>query len=155
MRDGYLPKLGITACLGLVLTSLAGCSSPVAVTAPETSAETSDICLTMSRQLPDLVNDQTKRSVQPLDIRTAAWGDPPIVYRCGVSTPETLTPTSTLVSVNNVDWLPVEHANGTVFTTVKRKVNIEITVPSAYAPAAAVLVDFSSLIQTSDPINLS
>lgn len=130
---------------------LAACASSVAVEPPQTSNQVKEVCLTMSRQLPETVADQARRNVEPLDVRTAAWGDPPIVYRCGVETPEGLTPTSVLASVNGVEWFTQEHTEGIIFTTVKRSVNIQMTVPNAYTPEATALTEISDLIKLSDP----
>lgn len=129
---------------------LAGCAANVSIEPPQTSAEVTDICLEMSRLLPEFVGDQVKRNAQPLDIRTAAWGDPPIVYRCGVSTPTGLQPTSVLASINGVDWFTEEYTDGYVFTTVKRPANIEVSVPKTYAPEATVLADLADLINSVD-----
>ncbi|MFZ1361544.1 MAG: DUF3515 domain-containing protein [Candidatus Nanopelagicales bacterium] len=149
MHIRLLALIGVAAASA---TLLAACASPVAVDPPQTSNEVKDVCLTMSRQLPESVADQAKRNVEPLDVRTAAWGDPPIVYRCGVETPEDLTPTSVLASVNGVEWFTQEHTDGFVFTTVKRSVNVQMTVPKAYSPEATALTEISDLIKQSDPV---
>lgn len=147
MRTRPLTLAGIIAA---PVALLAACASPVAVDPPKTSDKVTDVCLAMSRQLPESVAEQSKRNVEPLDVRTAAWGDPPIVYRCGVAAPEGLTPTSVLASVNGVEWFPQEHTDGFVFTTVKREVNIQMTVPKAYSPEATALTEISDLIKQND-----
>lgn len=85
----------------------------------------------------------------PDSVSTAAWGDPPIVYRCGVDRPTTLQTTSSLVEVDGVSWLPVRLTNGYVFTTVTPPY-LEIRVPAAYSPEATVLVDFSAVARAAE-----
>ena len=148
MRSQPIVGAGVVVCVAMALTA---CSTAVSVDAPDTDDKVTDICLGLSRQLPETLNSQSKRPVEPLNIRTAAWGDPPIVYRCGVGRPAALTPTSFVTSVNGVDWFPEEHTEGFVFTTINREANIEVTVPKAYTPEATVLTDFSDLIKQQDP----
>ncbi len=76
--------------------------------------------------------------------RTVAWGDPPVVLRCGVARPTQLVPGSDaqLVDVRPeaatgaptaaaVEWLPVKNGDATVFTTVDRAVYVELSWPAA------------------------
>jgi hypothetical protein len=81
---------------------------------------------------------------------TRAWGDPPIVVRCGVSVPSALRPDSQLVTVNGVDWLPEQTDAGYRFTTVGRLANVEVTVPATYAPEGDALVDLAGSIRSLD-----
>ncbi len=67
-----------------------------------------------------------------------AWGDPPVVLRCGVTRPAGLTPGSSeqVFLAGEVYWLPVQEKSSTVFTSVDRSVYVEVRVPKkmAYQP---------------------
>ncbi len=92
---------------------------------------------------PQRVAGQDQRSTEPESPATAAWGDPPISVVCGVDRPAAYQPTSQLLSVNGVDWLPEQLESGTRFTTIGQPANVEVTVPAAYAPEADVLAQLS------------
>lgn len=81
-----------------------------------------------------------RRDVEPAQAAAVAWGDPPIVLRCGVDRPRRLQPTSLCTVVNDVGWYAESEGrplDGTVppqgpvvFTTVGRSPYIEVTVPT-------------------------
>ncbi|KWX09858.1 hypothetical protein TR74_07120, partial [Carbonactinospora thermoautotrophica] len=81
----------------------------------------------------------------------AAWGDPPIVLRCGVPVPAAYQPTSQVVTINGVDWFPEQLTRGYVFTTVGRVANVEVSVPDAYAPEVNPLVDLAGAVADKVP----
>ena len=61
-----------------------------------------------------------------------AWGDPPVVLRCGVERPPTFVRDSPLFELNGVTWYADDSdPEQTVFTTVDRPVYVEVTVPSS------------------------
>ena len=79
---------------------------------------------------------------------TAAWGEPPITLRCGVPRPSALVPTSPLIDVDGIGWLPIEGQGGSAFVAVdwpseQAPVYVEVIVPAAYAAPADVLADIS------------
>lgn len=82
---------------------------------------------------------------------TGAWGEPPITYRCGVGRPTTLVPTSRLLDVGGIGWLPLEGSGGTGFIAVTwptqaDPVYVEVLVPEEYAAPADVLIDISAAL---------
>ena len=81
----------------------------------------------------------------------AAWGDPPIVLRCGVGRPEDMAPTSEAVEIDGVSWFPQQLTAGYRFTTTGLGTRVEVTVPAAYAPETGPLVDLSPVIAASMP----
>lgn len=104
-------------------------------------------CQDLQAQLPDaLATVGSRRASTPESPLTAAYGDPPVAIRCGVPEPAALTPTSLLVTVDGVDWLPEELTGGWLLTTVGRVANVEITVPTAQGPAPSVAADLSGVI---------
>jgi Protein of unknown function (DUF3515) len=138
----------------------AGCSSAVTVTVPSSTSDAAAAqCRNVLERLPDRVAGQSTRYVQPADALAAAWGDPPIVLRCGVPHPAALRRDSACFVVNGVGWFaqqggrPItgtKPVNGTVvFTTVGRSPYVEVSVPGDYQPAADALVDVSSAVSGS------
>ena len=94
---------------------------------------------------------QDRREVEPESPRTAAWGDPPIVLRCGVEQPEAYDPSGTAVEVNGVAWFLEQQPEGYRFTTTDHVVRIEVVVPRAYAPEVNPLVDLASAVDAAVP----
>ncbi len=98
------------------LLALAGCSqggAPGAVSVPRPSAAAAKLCRALHRALPGTVDGLARRSTRPASDFTAAWGSPAIVLRCGVPTPDVLTPgnahynpTADAAEIDGVDWLP-------------------------------------------------
>jgi hypothetical protein len=72
----------------------------------------------------------------------AAWGDPPVVARCGLGA---LAPTTEqCLDVDGVDWVFRTASDGAVFTTFGRDPAIEVLVPEAYAPEPLLLPAFGA-----------
>lgn len=114
---------------------------PVQVSAPPSNPAADAPCTGLLGKLPiDLPSTDGNlqgRSAQSSWTYVAAWGEPPLVLRCGVPRPAALTPGSSeqLFSANGeagVYWLPVRHKKETVWTTVDRVVYVEVTVPNSY-----------------------
>ena len=79
---------------------------------------------------------------------TAAWGDPPVLLRCGVEPPGPTT--DPCLTVEGVDWVARESGTAVVFTSFGRRPALEVSVPrggptgadavlAALAPLAARL----------------
>jgi hypothetical protein len=99
-------------------------------------------------ELPDSVDGQARRDTEPASVRTAAWGDPPVVLRCGVPRPPGLTATSEVIEVNGVEWFLAGSERGYVFTTVGRRPYVELRVPAdtPREQATAPLVDVAEAV---------
>lgn len=144
----------LRSALGLgVVTLLSACSSGVSVPppSPEPSGAAAYACAALHGRLPDEVAGATTTPTKPQSPLTQAWGSPAIVLRCGVGVPAALTPTSQLVTVNGVDWLPEPLTQGYLFTTVGRQLNVEVSVPDHYSPEADALADLGPVISSLDP----
>ena len=143
------PFLGVVALL-----TVSACSSGLAVSPPNPPpiGAAAYTCSAVHGALPDEVDGHGVTATTPKSPLTSAWGQPPIVLRCGVATPKALTPTSQLLTVDGVDWLPEQLTQGYLFTTVGRQVNVEVAVPDAYSPEAGVLTDLSPVIAKLDPV---
>jgi hypothetical protein len=138
----------------LALLTLTGCSAGLAVPLPSPPpiGAAAYTCSALHGGLPEEVLGHGVTATTPKSPLTSAWGQPPIVFRCGVATPKALTPTSQLLTVDGVDWLPEKQTQGYLFTTVGRSVNVEVAVPDAYSPEADALADLSPAIARLDPV---
>ena len=134
---------------------LAGCggSTPIDVRAPALTGSAASTCDALIRDLPDTVMDQGRRDVTPSpdagSASGAAWGDPPIVLRCGVGRPAALTRSSRCDMVDDVGWFSRRRGDGWAFTTIGRVAYVEVVVPGSYTPAANALADLASSISAS------
>jgi hypothetical protein len=93
-----------------------------------------------------VVSDAVRRDVDPASEQVAAWGDPPIVLRCGVPLPAEYRRDAQLLDVEGVGWFPVDGEGGTFFTAVDRQPYVEVAVPDDYAPEAVVLADLAAAV---------
>ena len=135
----------------LALASVATSCGAVDVPDSEVSGAERRACLALVDALPHRVSELARRETDgnPLG---AAWGDPAIVLRCGVGTPEGYQPTSPCHRVNGVDWFAPEDAltdqdEDVVLTTIGREPNVEITVPAEYRPPDATMVDVADAVK--------
>lgn len=128
------------SALALLALGIMACARPVDVA----GAPSDPSCDSFLASLPVTVADQRLRETVPREASAAAWGDPPIVVRCGVAEPISFKATSALIDVESVTWFPEPLSNGTLFTTVGRAPRIDVTVPRDYAPEVNVLVDLAA-----------
>ena len=131
---------------------VAGCAGPLAsaVDPPRGSGEG---CARLHRQLPDDLDGHDRRDTSPASRRTAAWGDPALVLRCGVTRPPGLTATSEVLEVDEVEWFLAERPGAYVFTTAGRTTYVELRVPRSTPRdrATAPLVDLAPAITAAFP----
>ncbi len=130
----------------LVLTSCA-----VDVPSTKVSDAERKACSELVDTLPDHVSDQEQRETKG-DPLAAAWGDPPIVLRCGVGTPAGYDQFSACQVVNGLGWFVPEETMDdqgadVVMTTVGREPAVEVKVPAKYRPPPAVMVDLGTAVK--------
>jgi hypothetical protein len=136
------------AAAGLIV---AGCQAgTVKVDAYPTTKDSALDCGGMLRDLPQTVADQPQRMVSGK--LAGAWGEPPIILRCGVEKPAALKPTSTCHEIDGVGWLAETQSDGWLFTTIGRKYYASLEVPSDYAPAADALADVADTVARHLPV---
>ena len=115
--------------------ALSGCGGDdlpaVTVTAVPTTANAA--CERFAAALPDdLGDDLPRRDTQPADPHVAAYGDPPVVVRCGAPPTTAYEQGEQLFDVNGVDWFPEERGDVVVWSLPRAFVNVEVTVPRAW-----------------------
>ncbi len=142
-------RLSIAALVGFIgVLGLAGCGRQVAVTPP---ADILPACQALAENLPETLDGAGRRPTTPDSAATAAWGEPPLVMRCGVDRPEALTATSVLLEVNSVGWLPEPLEAGIIFTAVdwpsaEDPIFVEISIPDVYASPGSVVADLTAAL---------
>jgi len=121
---------------------LSGCSSAVEVTAPPQAR--SAACAAAADRWPATVSGKGRVDTTADTDAVAAWGDPPVIARCGLSA---LGPTTEqCLDVDGVDWVVRQASDGAVFTTFGRDPAIEVLVPRAYAPEPLLLPAFGPAV---------
>jgi len=137
-----------------VVALLVGATTACAVDVPDTKVSDAQraTCAKLVDSLPHHVSDQEQRETKgnPLG---AAWGDPPIVLRCGVGRPAGYDQFSACQVVNGLGWFVPEQTiedqdAEVVMTTVGREPAVEVKVPATYRPPSAVMVDLGTAVKT-------
>jgi hypothetical protein len=101
-------------------------------------------CDALVDALPDQLAGQERRLVAPAAAPGAAWGDPPIVLRCGVPTPH-LDPFAECLEANGVGWYVATaddsdpEADATVTAAGYRPV-VTVEIPGDYQPEGVASV---------------
>ncbi|HEY7717605.1 MAG TPA: DUF3515 family protein [Pedococcus sp.] len=122
---------------------LSGCSASVEATAPPGAG--SGACAAAARAWPSTVSGHDRVETTADSPAVAAWGDPPVVARCGVAA---LGPTTEeCLAVDGVDWVVRRASDGAVFTSFGRDPAIEVLVPDAYAPEPLLLPAFGDAVR--------
>ncbi|WP_019876400.1 DUF3515 domain-containing protein [Sporichthya polymorpha] len=137
----------LTAALALTTACGEDGLSAVDVSVPVSSGDVGAICARLEQALPATVDNGERRDTSPRSDRTAAWGEPPVLLRCGVERPTALTSTSMLNTVNGIDWLAETRDGANVFTSVGRAAYIEVVVPSTLQPPVGPLADLAQALQ--------
>lgn len=106
-----------------------------------------EVCAKVLQDLPEVVGDDAvRRDVDPESLPAAAWGQPAIVLRCGVSLPSAYRPDATLLDVEGIGWFAEEGDGGTFFTSTDREVLVEVAIPDDYAPEGLILQDIAPTV---------
>ncbi len=147
-------RVRVAVLLAAGSVAVGGCSSAASVAVPPPVGPGAG-CGALHRALPDDVGGRSTRDVTPASRRTAAWGSPALVLRCGVAKPAGLGATSQLIEVDGVDWFLVERPAAYVFTTVGRSAYVEVRVPSSVDRSSATgpLVDLGQAVKRALPVS--
>jgi Protein of unknown function (DUF3515) len=126
----------------LVLGLLALRDRPVEVAVPAGASDAA--CARLADRLPETLRGQPRRPTSSASPAVAAWGDPAIVWRCGVTPPGPTEEECT--QVNGVDWVRQPLSDGSSFTTYGREPAVQLLVPRAYAPEPLTLPALSAVV---------
>ena len=132
-------------------------SAPVPMAAPVLSAHDAQVCLAVTSQLPTQVRNLPARKVSAGPEQNAAYGEPPITVRCGVTQPkmcQTITPGQTgcvpldadLLVMNGVCWYGEDGPATKLFTTMDREVAVQVGVPASYDQPGQWANEFSDAV---------
>lgn len=136
----------------LAVVSLAACGyGAVEVADHSIQPGAEQVCAALVEALPEVVDDAVRREVEPAQPGAAAWGQPPIILRCGADEPTGLDPTLAVLDVSGVGWRSVGGEGGTFFYLDGRAAVVEVAIPDDYAPEAQVLVDLADAVRASVP----
>ncbi len=99
---------------------------------PSPDVATQSACIKVFAKLPVQLGSLKPRTTDTNSSFVAAWGDPAVVLRCGVSRPAVFgtAEAAQLIDVDSVIWQPDPQKDRTVYTTVDRAVYIEVSVPA-------------------------
>jgi Protein of unknown function (DUF3515) len=108
-------------------------SDPLPVSSVDAPGANTAACASLAAALPDPLGTLPRRTLvrgdDPLLAGVAAWGEPAVVLRCGVPTPQELTCSAPVQVVDGVAWLPLEGSGATTYLVVDRAVRVALTVP--------------------------
>jgi hypothetical protein len=116
--------------------------SPVEVAVPADGADPA--CAAMSTRLPDRLLNQSRVATSVSSSAVAAWGDPAIIWRCGVTPPGPTT--EHCVTVNGIDWVVSTLDDGTGFVTYGRVPAVQVLVPRHYEPETFALTALTAAV---------
>jgi hypothetical protein len=134
------------AGLGLLLTATSALAwwraRPVPVTAPPGAADPA--CGRLAARLPATVRGAGRVAASSDSTAVAAWGRPPVIWRCGVTPPG---PTDReCLTVDGVDWVRVPLSDGSAFVTYGRSPAVQLLVPRGDEPEPLLLPVFSAAV---------
>ena len=123
-------------------TSSAPADLPVlSVPVPPVTPQAAASCPALMKKLPVTLEDEQSRRVRSASPFAYAWGDPPVVLRCGVPAPRGFVRGASLIQINSVQWyVDTSDPSVTVWTAVDRPVYVEVRLPSSVdsAPVTAL-----------------
>jgi hypothetical protein len=100
--------------------------------------------------LPFDLTGQPSRRVRSATPYAYAWGDPPIVLRCGVPAPAGFVVGAGAIQINGVQWyVDTSDPGATVWTTVDRPIGVEVRVPASLDSAS--VTELTSVIAKTLP----
>lgn len=111
-------------------------TGPLAVPAAPAPGETGRYCSQLMPLLPHDLSGSPRRELIAGTPGQAAWGDPAIILRCGLSDPAELTCAAPLTKFTgaggtSVEWLRTASDTSVTYLVVDRPVRIAVTVPDS------------------------
>ena len=158
MRTAVLrSRRGCTAAA--LLCALAACSGddgkgPVSVTVPPAPAPVERSCSRLAAQLPaSLGEGLDRRATDPQSPLVAAWGNPAVILRCGVTIDEDYSPGDQLIHANSeiIGWWQKKSGKTVLWQTPNNTVHVELRVPTSYDGHGGLLAQLSPLVEAMGP----
>jgi hypothetical protein len=125
-------------------------TASVPMPARDLAAGVAAVCRPVVAGLPAAIPAGPRRPVTGDDAYSAAYGDPPVLLRCGVALPSP-PPTAVLAGLDGVCWYAVPADSATIWTTVDRVVPVSVTVPGPVDGSAQSVIPFAAAIARADP----
>lgn len=138
----------LSVTLGSVLAFLVGGGLNVVEVVPAARA-TEPACRAVAAAWPTAVGDHGRVRTSADSPTVAAWGDPAIIARCGVTSPGPTT--DPCIDVSGVDWVAQTLTDGTRFVSYGRSPAVEVLVPGTYASAPLLLGAFTEATARIEP----
>lgn len=114
-------------------TPEAGADSPVPMASRSLAAGDATACLALIAHLPSSVRGLAQHPVTAGQEQNAAYGQPPIMLRCGGVPLPSLAPDATIWNLSGTCWYAeTSQPAATTWTTLDRRVPVAITLPSRY-----------------------
>ncbi|WP_233491695.1 DUF3515 domain-containing protein [Blastococcus sp. TBT05-19] len=111
-------------------------------------------CPALMENLPFELAGEPSRKVQSDTLHVYAWGEPPVVLRCGVERPVGWTVGASAIQINGVQWyVDTADPETTVWTVVDRPVYVEVRLPADVdsAPVTALTVPLAEALPYQEP----
>lgn len=122
-------------------------TAPVSVAARTLTPRDMTVCRALLAKLPETVRGERQRPVTAGPEQNAAYGEPPLLVRCGVpAVTLPATSTETVYPLSRVCW--VADRTGRVWTTLDREVPVSVTVPDALPEPGQWVAAFSRYVAT-------
>ena len=97
---------------------------------PPLSAAGQRSCQELISALPTMLGTRPARPVDSPSPYVVAWGEPPVVLRCGVPRPTAFVPTAQTLVISGVTWFAERRGSTTAWTVVDRPVYVEVVAPA-------------------------
>jgi hypothetical protein len=111
---------------------------------PSLAAQVTATCRAFVGRLPrDLAEGVRRRDVRPDSASTAAWGDPPVLLRCGTVAGSAL---DDLYEFDGVQWAVHDTGATRTWTTRGRAVEVQVVIPDHYDGQAEMLGGLASAL---------
>lgn len=111
------------------------------VEVPPVTPEAEANCPDLMAELPLDLTGEVSRRVQSDSPFAYAWGEPPVVLRCGVDRPVGWVVGTSAIQINGVQWyVDTDDPESTVWTTVDRPVYIEVSLPPSVDSAPVTVL---------------
>ncbi|GAB3600409.1 hypothetical protein GCM10027446_33610 [Angustibacter peucedani] len=141
------PRLILISAAVLAVAAVAAVlwwrARPLQVAAPPGAGDPA--CAQLADRLPRTVRDAGRVPTSSSSPAVAAWGEPAVVWRCGVTAPGPTT--DECLDVDGVDWVAHPLDDGTSFTTYGRDPAVQVLVPHVGgSPDPLVLPPFSRAV---------